>query len=92
MVNVKSSKSESVQRVQVSAEVIAEHIREASSVVPGLKEVSIQVVRLPITDADGCNWVAKHSALPAECPPESPRILFDAIAHGRRRFNLWDPR
>jgi hypothetical protein len=92
VVNVRSSKGEPVQREQVSAEGIAEHIRESISVVRGLKDVSIQVVRLPIADADGCNWVAKHSALPAECPLESPRILFDAIANGRRRFNLLDLR
>jgi hypothetical protein len=92
MIDVRSSKSGSVQREQVSAEVIAELIRESTSVVPGLKDVSVRVVRLPIPDADGCNWVAKHSALPAECPPESPRVLFDAIANGRRRFNLSDLR
>ena len=92
MVDVRSSKSKSVQREQVSAEVIAELIRESTSVVPGLKDVSIRVVRLPIVDADGCNWVAKHSAFPAECSPESPRILFNAIANARRRFNLSDLR
>lgn len=84
------SKGESMEREQVSAEVIAERIRESISVVPGLEDVLIQLVRLPIADADGCNWVAKHSAFPAECPPEAPRILLDAIAQGRRRFNLSD--
>jgi hypothetical protein len=92
MVDVRSSKGASLRREQVSAEVIADFIRESNSDVPGLKDVSIQVVRLAIVDADGCNWVAKHSALPAECPPESPRILLDAIANCRRRFNLMDGR
>jgi hypothetical protein len=90
MVHLRSSNNGAARREQVSAEGIADLIRESTSVVPGLEDVSIKVVRLPIADKDGCNWVAKHSALPAACPPESPRILLDVIANGRRQFNLWD--
>jgi hypothetical protein len=45
-------------------------------------------VRLPLVDADGCNWVARHSALPADHPPGAARILFDVIADTRRHFNV----
>jgi hypothetical protein len=83
-------KVENPPRTGASAEQITALIYESIRVVPSLATITVRVVRLPLADADGCNWVAKHSAMPANHPPGAARILFDVIANARRHFNLWD--
>lgn len=77
-------------RHQASADEIALHIRKYIAVVPGLEKVSIEVVRLPVADRTGCNWMVKHSRMPPGCVPDSVRLFFDIVASAQTEFNLWD--
>jgi len=73
-----------------SAEQIDALIYETIRALPSLERVTVQVVRLPVPDANGCNGLAKHSVLPAHLPACAARVLFDIIAKTRRHFNLCD--
>ncbi|HEV8552922.1 MAG TPA: hypothetical protein VGR65_05995 [Casimicrobiaceae bacterium] len=79
-----------MDRESKSADEITRLINESVWVVPGLEKISVEVVRLPAPDAEGCNWIARYPALPAEHLAESARLLKDIIRNARRHFNLWD--
>jgi len=85
-----SSRRLTSDRESKSADEIASLINESVRVVPGLENVSVEVVRLPTLDSEGCNWVARFAEPPADHLPESERLLKDIIRNARRHFNLWD--
>jgi len=72
-----------------AAEIVA-FINDALRVVPGLAQVTVQIVRLSTPDATGCNWTPQHATPPAGCPAESVRLLHDVLRTARRQFNLWE--
>ena len=77
-------------RESKSATEIASLINNSVRVVPGLESVTVEVARLSISDADGCNWIARYPILPLGCPPESERLLKDIVRNARRHFNLYE--
>jgi hypothetical protein len=79
-----------LDRESKSADEIARLINESVRVVPGLEKISVEVVRLATPNGEGCNWIARHRALPAGHLAESERLLKDIIRNARRHFNLWD--
>jgi hypothetical protein len=78
------------KRLQASADEIAAQIRKYIAAVPGLENVSIEVVRLAQPDRNGCNWMVKHSRIPPGCVADSVRLFFDIIEHTQSGFNLWE--
>jgi hypothetical protein len=82
------SRRAKIARTNASAEQITTLIQQSTADVPSLQSITVRLIRLPQPDADGCNWVAKPSALPASHPASAPEILYGVIADVRRQFNL----
>jgi hypothetical protein len=79
-----------MEREYASADEVGALLRDLFSVVPGLEDLSVEVVRLSPPDRSGCNWMAKHSPVPVGAPEESRRLLKDILRNARRGYNLWD--
>jgi len=79
-----------MEREYASADEVGALLRDLFSVVPGLEDLAVEVVRLSPPDKSGCNWMAKHSPVPIGAPEESRRLLRDILRNTRRGYNLWD--
>lgn len=77
-------------RQWMTATDIADLIVESTSAVPMLRNVTVSVVRRYKPDRDGCNWIARHSPVPAEYAIEAERLMAAIVRNAQRNMNLID--